>query len=136
MAPSLREVTRSTLEAYVDAWRAGKTEDVLAAFADDVVFHYFGTSDIAGTHVGKDASVAAMRKTMLRASRELVEVLDVLVGDALGSLVAVERFARPDAGIESVDLRRVFLYRVAPDGRIVEVWILDENQALMDRLWA
>jgi hypothetical protein len=73
---------------------------------------------------------------MQRASRELVEVLDVLAGDALGSVVAVERFARLDAGIDAVDVRRVFLYRVAADGRIVEVWMLDEDQALMDRLWA
>src|SRR4051812_33216229 len=131
-----REVTRSTLEAHAEAWRAGKTEDVLAAYADDVVFHYFGSSDIAGTHAGKKASVVAMRQTMLRASRELVEIVDVLAGEALGSIVAVERFARPDAGIEPAEMRRVFVYRVAADGQIVEVWMLDEDQELMDRLWS
>src|SRR4051794_6630975 len=116
MTASLREVTRSTLEAYAEAWRAGRTVDVLAAYADDVIFHYFGSTAIAGTHVGKEASVAAMRETMSRASRELVEILDVLAGEALGSIVAVERFARPDAGIEPIDVRRVFVYRVAADG--------------------
>ena len=65
---------------------------LLAAYADDAVFHDFGSTDLAGTHVGKDACVAAMAQTASRAHLELVE--------------------------------------------IVECWMLDEDQALMDRLWA
>ena len=32
---------RATLEAYVDAWRRGDIDQLLAAYADDVEFHYF-----------------------------------------------------------------------------------------------
>ena len=136
MTGSLREVTRSTLLAYGDAWRAGDIDRVLASYADDVIFHYFGGSEVAGTHVGKEASVAAMMQTASRTSRELVAIIDVLAGEGLGSIVAVERFARQDAGIEPVEVRRVFVYKVATDGRIVECWVLDEDQTLMDRLWS
>lgn len=136
MTDSLREVTRSTLLAYADAWRAGDIDRILTFYDDDVVFHYFGSSEIAGTHVGKEASVAALARTASTASRKLVAVIDVLAGDELGSIVAIEEFARPEVGIEPVEVRRVFVYRVAPAGKVVECWVLDEDQALMDRLWS
>ena len=128
-------MTHATLVAYADAWRAGDIERILAFYADDVVFHYFGSSEIAGTHVGKEASVAAMARTASRPSRKLVAVTDVLAGEALGSIVAIEEFARPDIGIPPLQVRRVFVYRVGAGGQIVECWVLDEDQALMDRLW-
>jgi len=129
-------VTRSTLLSYADAWRAGDLDRVLSSYADDVVFHYFGSTDIAGTHVGKEASVAAMALTATRSSRRLVEVIDVLAGDSLGSIVAIEEFARSDEGITPTKIRRVFVYRVGPDSLIHECWVLDEDLAFMDRLWA
>jgi hypothetical protein len=36
---------------------------------------------------------------------------------------------------ESHELRRVLRYRVAED-RLVECWLHDEDQRLVDRLWA
>jgi ketosteroid isomerase-like protein len=104
---------------------------VLGAYAADVVFHYFGATDLAGTHVGKDAAVAAMATASTRAARELLEVIDVLAGDRLGSIVVRERLSREG---EVAEVRRVFVYRV--EGRaIVECWVLDEDPALIDRLW-
>lgn len=136
MDQSSRERTLSALTSYADAWRAGDRERLLSAYADDVVFHYFGHSEIAGTHVGKEASVAAMMKTAQRASRELVAIVDILAGDHLGSIVANERFARPDAGVEPFEARRVAVYRVDAAGKIVECWTLDEDPARMDELWS
>lgn len=136
MTNSPQEVTRSTLTAYADAWRAGDIDRILSFYADDVVFHYFGRTEIAGTHVGKEASVAAMARTSSRSSRRLVTIVDVLAGSALGSIVAIEEFARSDAGIEPIEVRRVFAYRIGTTGLIEECWVLDEDQALMDRLWA
>ena len=43
--------TRTTLEAYAKAWEDGDLRSIFDAYADDVVFHYFGASDLAGTHV-------------------------------------------------------------------------------------
>jgi len=120
------------LERYVEAWRTGNLEALLGAYADDVVFHYFGTTDLAGDHVGKNAAIAAMGAVSARAARELVEVVDVLVGDRRAALVVRERLTR--AG-ESVELRRVFVYRIE-DEKLAEFWLYDEDQALVDRLWA
>ncbi|MDP1820621.1 MAG: nuclear transport factor 2 family protein [Acidimicrobiales bacterium] len=122
---------RRLLEGYAEAWKVGDLEVLLGAYADDVVFHYFGGTDLAGAHVGKEAAVQAMVTVSTRAARELLEVVDVLAGDRLGTLVVRERLVRDG---EQADVQRVFLYRV--DGkRIVECWVLDEDQALIDRFW-
>jgi hypothetical protein len=126
------EAIRAALQRYADAWRAGDLEAMLGAYADDVVFHYFGRTDLAGDHVGKDASVNAMVTASVRAARELLEVVDVLAGDRVGALVVRERLTRDG---ESVDLRRVLVYRVE-GGKFAEVWLYDEDQAAVDRLWA
>ena len=126
------EETRTVLEAYAAAWRAGDVEALLGSYADDVVFHYFGATDLAGSHHVKDDAVAAMLQASTRAARELVEVLDVLVGEHLGALVVVERFTR---GERTAEVRRTAQYRVE-GGKIAECWILDEDQALVDRFWA
>jgi hypothetical protein len=44
------------------------------------------------------------------------------------------RERRTRAG-ESVELRRVLVYRVE-ESELAEVWLYDEDQALVDRLWA
>jgi hypothetical protein len=121
------EETLATLRRYADSWLAGD----LGAYADDVVFHYFGTTDVAGDHVGKEAAVERMVVASTRAPRELVEVVDVLAGDRLGAIVAVERLARDG---EDATVRRVLVYRVEL-GKIAECWVLDEDQAQIDRFW-
>jgi hypothetical protein len=123
--------TRSTLEAYAEAWRTGDLGGLFAAYADDVVFHYFGRSDLAGTHVG-DAALAAMAEASVRSTRTLVEVVDVLDGAELGALVVKERFERDG---RSADVQRVLLYRVVDD-HIAECWLYDEDQSLIDGFWA
>jgi ketosteroid isomerase-like protein len=125
-------VTRATLLSYADAWRAGDITRMLDAYADDVVFHYFGETDLAGDHVGKDAAVGAMLAASTRSSRTLVEIVDVLAGDERGAIVAIERFERDG---ESQDVQRVLLYRVH-DGLIVECWLYDGDQRMIDRFWA
>jgi uncharacterized protein len=123
--------TRSTLETYAKAWENGDLGAIFEAYADDVVFHYFGATDLAGTHVG-DAALAAMAQASVRSQRTLLEVVDVLDGPSLGALVVRERFERDG---HTADVQRVLLYRVVDD-RIVECWLYDEDQDLIDRFWA
>jgi hypothetical protein len=125
-------MTRATLERYAQAWRDGDVTGLLDAYADDVVFHYFGESDLAGDHLGKDAAVGAMLEASTRSTRTLVEILDVLVGERFGALVATERFERGD---ESAEVQRVLLYRVEAD-QFVECWLYDTDQRMIDRYWA
>ncbi len=123
--------TRDVLGRYAASWQAGDIDGLLGAYADNVVFHYFGATDVAGEHVGKDAAVQAMLAVSGRASRRLVEIVDILAGDSLGSIVAVEELSRED---ESALVRRVLNYRIE-NGQIAECWVLDEDQALIDRFW-
>lgn len=118
------------LRRYADAWQAGDPA-LFDFYADDCAFHYAGTTDLAGTHVGKDACLTAMITASSRARRTLLQVVDVLAGDRFGALVVRERLERDD---EAHEVERVARYRVV-EGRIAECWIHDQDQALIDHLW-
>jgi ketosteroid isomerase-like protein len=123
--------TSEVLHRYAEAWKAGDLVRILDAYADDVVFHYFGTHAHAGRHVGKDAAVAAMAAVSSKATRTLLEIEDVLVGDGdRGAILATERLERDG---DAVEVHRALHYRVA-GGRIVECWLYDQDQQLIDRM--
>lgn len=85
---------------------------LIDAYSDDVVFHYFGESDVAGTYEGKEASVGALMTVSARAARTLIDVVDVLVGHELGAIVVHEQLSK---GTHEAVVQRVFLYRATPD---------------------
>jgi hypothetical protein len=60
----------------------------------------------------------------------LIDVEDVLVGDSLGALIAVEDVGNPPRRV-----RRVLLYRVQ-DEKLRECWLFDEDQRFIDELWS
>ena len=123
--------TRDVVRRYAEAYAAGDLTTVLAMYADDVVFHYFGETDLAGDHVGKDAAVAKMIEASSRSTRTLLEVVDVLGGGHRAAMIVRERFERDG---EVAEVTRTFVYRVA-DGKLAECWLLDEDQRLIDRFW-
>jgi len=43
--------TAAVLRAYAEAWQAGDPA-LFDFYADDCTFHYFGSTDLAGTHQG------------------------------------------------------------------------------------
>lgn len=125
-----RDKTQRVLRGYADAWLAADLEKVLASYHDDIELHYMGTSPLAGTHRGRDAAFAALGQASVRTRRKLIAVEDVLVGDSLGALIAVE-----DLGDPPRQVRRVLLYRVL-DERLRECWLFDEDQRFVDDLWS
>ena len=122
--------TRQVLQAYAAAWLASDLDAVLAAYHDDIELHYLGDSPLAGTHVGREAALAALGQASVRSERTLVAVEDVLVGDSLGALVAIEDLGDPPRRV-----RRVLLYRVL-ESRLRECWLFDEDQRFVDGLWS
>ncbi len=122
--------TGETMRAYADAWLAGDLEQVLGAYHDDIVLHYMGESPLAGTHSGKEAVFGVLGQASFRASRKLIEVEDVLVGENFGALLAIEDLGEPPRRV-----RRVLLYRVE-DSRLRECWLYDEDQRFIDGLWS
>lgn len=125
------EETLATLRSYAASWLGGDFDAVLGAYADDVVFHYFGQTDLAGAHVGKSTAVDAMAAVSARAPRRILEIIDILAGDHFGAIIAVEELSRDG---EVTTARRVFVYRVDA-GQIMECWVLDEDQSEIDRFW-
>lgn len=118
------------LQAYATAWMAGDLDLVLGSYHEDIELHYMGNSPLAGTHAGRDAAFAALGQASLRTARQLIAVEDVLVGESLGAIIAVE-----DLGDPPQRVRRVLLYRVQ-DGKLRECWLFDENQRFVDDLWS
>ena len=122
--------TGRVLRAYAKAWLASDLEKGLASYHDDIELHYMGDSPLAGTHRGRDAAFAVLAKASASTSRRLIDVEDVLVGDSLGALIAVE-----DLGEPAQRLRRVLLYRVE-DEKLRECWLFDEDQRFIDSMWS
>ena len=118
------------MRAYADAWLAGDLEKVLGAYHEEIVIHYMGESPLAGTHEGRDAVMEVLGQASFRASRQLIEVEDVLVGESLGAILAIEDLGEPPRRV-----RRVLVYRVE-DGKLRECWLYDEDQRFVDGLWS
>lgn len=122
--------TREVLRSYADAWLAADLERVLDAYHDEIALHYMGESPLAGTHEGRDAVMEVLGQASFRASRKLIEVEDVLVGEHLGAILAIEDLGEPPRRV-----RRVLVYRV-DEGKLRECWLYDEDQRFIDQLWS
>ena len=125
-----RDETARVLKAYAEAWLASDLDKVLASYHDDIELHYMGTSPLAGSHRGRDAAFAALGQASWRTARKLIAVDDVLVGESLGALIAVEDLGDPPRRV-----RRILLYRVQ-DEKLRECWLFDEDQRFVDELWS
>lgn len=119
------------LRRYADAWLAGDLDGIIGAYGDDFTLHYFGRSEFAGDHVGRDAALAVLAAVSARAPRTLESVDDILVSDDGGALVVTETLRRDG---KAVTLRRVLRYRVG-GGLLRECWLHDEQQHVVDHLW-
>ncbi len=125
-----RAETEAVLRSYADAWLAADLEKVLGSYHEDFVLHYMGESPLAGTHEGRDAALETLGLASFRASRKLVAVEDVLAGEELGAIVAIEEIGEPPRQVRGVPLYRVL------DGMLGECWLFDEDQRFIDRLWS
>jgi ketosteroid isomerase-like protein len=117
------------VRAYGDAWARGNLAALIALYHDDFTLHYGGANRLSGTHRGKDAALKALAEVSLATGRRLIEIVDVMAGNARATIVARERF---EALGEVAELERVLVYRIA-DGRLRECWVFDADQAVVDR---
>jgi len=116
---------------YAEAWQANDIAAVFDLYHDDFVLHYFGTSPLAGDHVGKQAAIEVLVEATQRSGRQLDAVEDVLGGSTFAALVVREGVG---PGSQHV-IRRVFLYTVRDD-KLAECWLYDEDQRFVDALWS
>jgi uncharacterized protein len=116
------------IKQYADAWVANDIRAIVDCYHDEVVFHYFGRSPLAGTHRGKAACLAILKQVKERTNRKLISIQDILTGAHFGLIVAVERFERNGVPVE---IERMLKYRVR-DGKLSECWVYDQDQHLVD----
>ena len=128
----MTEQAREVAERYCVAWLAGDLGALLDCYADEFTLHYFGHSRFAGDHVGKQAAVTTLLEVGATAIRTLLGVDEITAAPGAAVIVVRERLER---GGESFEVRRLFRYRI-DGGQFVECWLYDEDQALIDRLWA
>ncbi len=120
------------VKRYAEAWAANDLAAIIDCYHDEVVFHYFGRSPLAGTHRGKPACLAVLKQVREKTNRRLVSIVDAMAGERFGVIVATERFERDS---RSVTLNRLLRYMVR-DGKLAECWVYDEDQRLVDEIWA
>jgi uncharacterized protein len=120
------------VKRYADAWLANDLRAIIDSYHDDVVFHYFGRSPLAGTHKGKAVCLGILKQVREKTNRKLIGIRDVLTGGKFGLIVAVESFEHKGV---TVEIERMFRYAVQ-DNKLAECWIYDEDQRLIDEHFA
>jgi uncharacterized protein len=120
------------VKRYADAWLANDLRAIIDSYHDDVVFHYFGRSPLAGTHKGKAACLAILKQVREKTNRKLIGIRDVLTGKKFGLIVAVESFEHKGVTVEI----EIMLRYTVRDNKLAECWIYDEDQRLIDEHFA
>jgi uncharacterized protein len=128
----MSEVIFGVVKQYADAWAANDLVLAIGCYHDEIVFHYFGISSLAGVHRGKPACLEILKQVRKKTNRKLVSIDDVLAGERFGLIVATDRFERSG---NSAEIKRVFQFSVR-DGMLDECWVYDEDQRLVDDFFA
>ena len=112
----------------------GDPEAAFAFYGDDIVMHLPGRGSVAGTHRGRQAVIAAIKRLLARTDGlpVEVEVLDRLISEERVALVLREAATRGEE--LRLELRRVNLYRVR-DGKIRAIEIFEANQYEVDKFF-
>lgn len=131
--PEAEHPNVTLVNRYLEAGPAGDLDTLREIIHEDVVMHFFGDNPVSGVHRGREDAWDRMNEEW--GSRnlqfEIVEVQDVVANDERAWLLMKVRISGPDA---SVDLNRVDVYRIV-DGRIVELWVYDDDQDAIDELF-
>lgn len=80
------------VERYLDAWRDGDLVAVLGSYHPELTLVWPGSHDLAGEHVGLDASLHALAALQERSGRRLLRVESIEVGHDEVGVEAVEQW--------------------------------------------
>ena len=97
------------------------------SWAENIVYHFPGTSRLAGDHRGLQA-VLAFFANLVEMNVQIAEVHDVLASDE--HVVALVRATASRPGKE-LNVNQANVYNVR-DGKITEAWLLPTEQSVMD----
>ena len=120
-------IARGALEAFI----RGDVPTMAATLADDVVWHAPGANRFSGTFTGKEETVAR-----LGAMREAGVVVSFEIHDVVGNddhVVALVDATITNAAGASCRGPQAQVMHVR-DGRLVEFWGMNQDQAAVDRV--
>jgi uncharacterized protein len=120
------------LRRYAEAWKAGEIMTMFGMYSPDVIVHYGGMSEFAGEHRGRDAFVDVLLTTAGRSQRVLLEIEDVFEDGSHGALFTREQLVLDG---EVTEVQRALRFRTS-DAEILEIWLYDHDQHILDRSWA
>jgi ketosteroid isomerase-like protein len=122
------------LKAWLDAYGSQDRQTMLDSLADDAVWHVGGTHRHSGDYRGREAILGyfdAVRAATADTMR--LEPLEILANERHGAA-----FLRVTADRDGRRLETVVAdaFRFDDQGRIVEFWASNSNQAAIDEFWA
>lgn len=118
---------------YGAAVAAGDMAALAATLHERAVWHQPGRNPLSGDHVGPQAIVAHLGGFMERSGGTFR--LETLTSAEVGTLVATTvRFSATREGRRALDQGGVDVFRVEGD-RIVEIWLIGEDQDAEDAFW-
>jgi ketosteroid isomerase-like protein len=122
------------LEAWLDAYGGNDRQTMLDSLADDAVWHVGGTHRHSGDYRGRDEILGyfdAIRDATADTMR--LEPIEVIANDRHGAAFLRVTAERDGRRLDSVVADA---FRFDDEGRIVEFWASNSNQAAIDEFWA
>ena len=122
------------LKAWLDAYGKHDRQTMRDSLAEDAVWHVGGTHRHSGDYRGRDAVLGyfdAVRDATADTMR--LEPLELLANDRHGAAFMRVTAERDGRRLETVVADA---FRFDDDGRIVEFWAANANQAAIDAFWA
>jgi uncharacterized protein len=114
------------------AFEAGDMETVLGLFADDILWHISGESQLAGDYRGHAEVMGFFGRLFEVTSGTFrLEVHDVLANDTHGTVLVTAHGEREG---HRLAMREVNIWHFA-DGKCTEFWAFAEDSAELDRFF-
>ena len=111
------------------AFNKGDVEALIDLFADDIVWHFPGTSKLAGEHVGRDAALGVLGAYGAASDGTLqANLVDIMASDDNVTGWANDTAT---AGGRSLDINSVVIFTLR-DGKVTEARHFFDDQAALD----
>jgi ketosteroid isomerase-like protein len=129
MAHQNEELLRKGFEAF----STGDLDTVQGTFADDIVWHVPGTSQLSGDYKGQGEVMGWLGKNLELSGGSLkTEVHDILANDEHGVALFTVTAQREGKSLRDNACQVVHL----SGGKVTESWIHPGDQATVDEFWS
>jgi uncharacterized protein len=122
------ELVRSAFDAFAK----GDVDTLRESMGQDAVWYLPGRNQLSGDHRGVDAILGFFGKTMELSGGTFLEVHDVVANDDHAVALFGSRAEREDRTYEN---RNVLVIHIR-DGKLVETWLMSQDQYAADEFFA